>query len=413
MNTEIITIGDEIINGFTVNSNAAYISRKISELGFKISFHSSVGDKLSEMEEQISHAMVRSSLVIVTGGLGSTDDDITKRAIVKVFKRNLVYHDEIMQELKKRYELRGIPMPAINQNQALLPQGAKFFPNKNGTAVGICIAEEGKIFIALPGVPLEMEQILTDEVIPYLNSLTKSNFSRVISLHTNGISESNLSQMLSGKIDLSSNLKLAYLPGFSGVTLRVMAASDSQTGSDDKAIGLADQIEKVCGDLIYGKDEETLESVIGGLLKDNDKTLSVAESCTAGTLGMIITSHPGSSAYFEGGVISYSDDVKKKQLNVSPKIIKKFGAVSEECAVAMAVGARNLFNTSYALSITGIAGPDGGSEQKPVGTTFIGINSAHASYARKFNFGNLREAVRKRSSYAALEMLRREILGIK
>lgn len=413
MKTEIITIGDEIINGFTLNSNALFIARKISELGFDICFHSSVGDKLSAMEEQIRHALVRSSLVIVTGGLGSTDDDITKRAIVKVFKRNLVYHDEIMQELKKRYELRGIPMPAINQNQALLPQGAKFFPNKNGTAVGICIAEDGKIFIALPGVPSEMEQILTDEVIPYLNSLAKSRFSKVISLHTNGISESNLSQMLAGKIRFISNAKLAYLPGYSGVTLRVMVVSAAQSEADEKATGLARQIENVCGDLIYGKDDETLESVIGGLLTDNDKTLAVAESCTAGTLGMIITSPPGASAFFEGGVISYSNDVKENQLQVSPKLIKEFGAVSEECAMAMAVGTRKLFKTSYALSITGIAGPEGGSDEKPVGTTFIGINSAHASYAKKFNFGLLREAVRKRSSYAALEILRREILGIK
>ncbi len=412
MNVEIVTIGDEILNGFTVNTNVSFISTKIAELGFSITRHITVADTLNEIEETLRQSIKRSPIVIVTGGLGATEDDITKRAIVKVFKRNLVYHDDIMQEMKKKYEARGITMPAVNQNQALLPQGAKFFPNKNGSAVGICIAENNSIFIALPGVPHEMEQILTDEVIPYLSNLNIDRKSKTISLHTTGISESKLSEMFSGKFRSSQNFKLAYLPHFSGVTLRITATATTADSAKKLAEKKASEIENICGDFLFGRDDETLESVIGKLLIDNDKTLSVAESCTAGSLGMIVTDSAGSSAYFEGGLISYSNQVKEEKLGVSTETLENHGAVSEECAIEMAAGARKMFGTHYALSITGIAGPGGGTEEKPVGTTYIALNSAHASYARKFLFGNNRTVNRNRASYAALEILRREILGL-
>jgi nicotinamide-nucleotide amidase len=413
MDTEIITIGDELVTGHTLDTNAALIARQVTDLGFNVRYQTSVGDSQEAMEEVFRLALKRARLVITTGGLGPTDDDVTKKAIVRVFKRNLIFHQEILDDIRARYAQRGIEMPAINQNQALLPQGATLFPNKHGSAVGLCIAEEGRIFIALPGVPAEAEQVLLDEVIPYLKGLRSSQATKIIKLRTTGIYESRLAELLGHEFKLETGVRLAYLPAYSGVDLRVMATGENPQEAGDKALRLVRHLEETCGRYIYGRDDDTLEGVVGQLLADNDKTLAVAESCTGGELGMLITSVSGSSGYFVGGVIAYSNDVKIEQLGVDAEIIEKRGAVSEPCAIALAVGCRQLMNSSYALSITGIAGPTGGTEDKPVGTTFIGLASAHASYARKFNFGERRDTGRARASYAALELLRREMLDIK
>lgn len=413
MDTEIITIGDELITGHTVDTNAAMIARQVTDLGFNVRFKTSVGDSLDSMEEAFRLALKRARLVITTGGLGPTDDDITKKAMVRLFKRNLIFHQELLDDIRARYAQRGVEMPAINQNQALLPQGATLFPNKHGSAVGLCIAEEGRIFIALPGVPTEAEQILLDEVVPYLRGLHSVHGMKIVKLRTTGIYESRLAELIGRDLKLEPGVRLAYLPSYSGVDLRIMATGDNQQEAGDKALQLIRHLEDKCGRYIYGRDDDTLEATVGQLLKDNDKTLTVAESCTGGQLGMLITSVSGASDYFLGGVIAYSNDVKTGQLEVDPEIIEKHGAVSEPCAIAMATGCRKLLNSDYALSITGIAGPTGGTEDKPVGTTFIGLASAHAAYARKFNFGARRDTGRSRATYAALELLRREILDIK
>lgn len=412
MNTEIITIGDEIITGLTIDTNAAFIARELTASGFGVKYQTSVGDEVEAMEEAFRLALNRVQIVIVTGGLGPTDDDITKKVIVRVFKRNLVFHEEILEEMKERFTRRGMEMPAINQNQALLPQGARFFSNKFGSAPGICIAEKGRIFISLPGVPSEMRQLMTDEIIPYLTSLKTGRKIFVINLRTTGITESKLAEMIGPSKKLKRGVKLAYLPSYSGVVLRIISTAETEQEAQDNANKLARQIESVCGKYIFDRDDESLEAVVGQLLKDNDKTLACAESCSGGQLGMTLTSVPGSSDFFPGGIIAYSNDAKTDQLHVDPEIIKKHGAVSEECAKAMATEARKLFDSSYALSITGIAGPDGGSDDKPVGTTWIGLASAQGCTARLFLFGNSREANRTRAVYAALEILRREILDI-
>lgn len=412
MDAEIIAIGDELLLGYTVDSNSAFIARKLSALGFTVRASSTVGDDPAAMEVEFRHALKRSRVVIVTGGLGPTDDDLTKRAIVKVFKRNLILHDEILETIRQRFAARGVEMPALSQNQALLPQGATFFPNKNGSAVGICIAEEGNIFIALPGVPMEMKQIMTDEVAPYLARHFTEAALTVATLRTTGVGESVLSEMIAPGLKQTSGVKLAYLPHCGSVDLRVISTAKEKEEAESKAGRLVKHLEKAVGKYIYGRDDDTLAGVVGQLLNDNDKTLAVAESCTAGQLGMAITDIPGSSSYFIGGVLAYANEVKERQLEVSNEILVKYGAVSEECAVAMAAGCRNAFGTDYALSITGIAGPDGGTEDKPVGTTYIGLASAHATYARLFRFGSDRSMNRTRAVNSALEMLRREILDI-
>jgi len=412
MDCEIITIGDELISGHKVDTNSAFIARQLTRIGLNVKYKSSVGDSVSAMEEGFRLALQRAKVIITTGGLGPTDDDITKKAIVKVFKRNLIFNEEILEDLKKRFAKRGIEMPAINQNQALLPQGATLFPNKYGSAVGICIPEKGRIFISLPGVPFEMEQIMTDEVIPYLKELSHDQTIKVVSLKTIGIIESKLAELITDGLKLKQNVKLAYLPSPGGIELRISATAEHENEADEAVQKTLREIETRVGRYIFGHDEDTLESVVGQLLIDNDRTLAVAESCTGGQLGMQITATPGSSKYFLGGIISYSNDVKIDQLRVDKEIIKKYGAVSEECAIAMARGCRELFGSDYSLSVTGIAGPDGGTDEKPVGLTYIGLSSIHDTFAKEFNFGSLRKTNRTRAIYAALEMLRRNILDI-
>ena len=412
MDIEIITIGDEIITGHTIDTNSAFIAQQLTSIGFDVKYLSAVGDSIEEIVDAFRMSLKRAQVVITTGGLGPTDDDITKKAIVKLFKRNLIFHEDVLKDIRARYAQRGIDMPAINQNQALLPQGATFFTNKIGSAMGICIIENDRVFISLPGVPAEMKQIFTDSVIPYLEGIKTGPALKVVKLRTTGIIESKLAEMIAPKLKLEPGVKLAYLPSYGGIDLRVMATRENEDEATEKTQKLVRYLESVCGRYIYGRSDDTLESVVGQLLKDNDKTLAVAESCTAGQLGMLITSVHGSSAYFLGGVIAYSNDVKEKQLSVGHDIIKQHGAVSEQCAKAMAEGCRRALECDYALSVTGIAGPEGGTEQKPVGMTFIGLSSMHSTYAREFNFGAHRESNRARASYAALELLRREILDI-
>lgn len=412
MDAEIITIGDELITGHTIDTNGPFVARRLTDIGFNVRYFSTIGDSLDEMEEAFRLALKRSRVIITTGGLGPTDDDATKKAIVKVFRRNLIFHEDVLEDLKRRFAERGVDMPAINHNQALLPQGARLFPNRIGSAMGIGIIENGRAFISLPGVPAEAEQIMTDEVVPFLKGQHSSKPLHIVKLRTTGIFESKLSELIAENLRIEEGVRLAYLPSYGGVDLRVLATADTAEEAAEKAQRLVVHLEKTGGKYIYGRDIDTLEGIVGQLLLDNDKTLAVAESCTAGQLGALITSVSGSSQYFLGGVIAYHNDVKIDKLEVPREVIDEHGAVSEECAVAMASGCRNLFGADYALSITGIAGPDGGTAEKPVGTTWIGLASAHTKRARCFNFGKRRDINRARASYAALELLRRDILDI-
>ncbi len=413
MEVEIITIGDEIISGHTIDTNSAFIANKLAEIGLWVTYKTAVGDDLKRMEEVINQAMKRANLVIATGGLGPTDDDITKRAIVKVFKRNLVFHEDVLEDIKRRYEVRGMKMPSINQNQALLPQGATYLPNKTGSAVGIVIAEGDKIFASLPGVPREMEIMVSDELIPFLQERIRPGFLRVIKLRTTGIIESALAEkIMSFTAKLPEPLRLAYLPSYGGVDLRIVSFGATREMADSPAETLAKQLRETIGNYIYGEGADTLEGVIGKLLKERNETLATAESCTAGLLAGQITSVPGSSAYFERGVVTYSNRSKIELLAVPEATIETHGAVSAETAEAMAIGIREKAGVDYGVSITGIAGPDGGAEDKPVGTVFIAVVSGRGVRSKKLMLGKDRNINRRRSVYAALELIRRTILGL-
>lgn len=412
MDVELISIGDEIISGHTVDTNSAYIAPRLAEIGLAVTYKTAVGDDLKRMEEVFKRALVRTDIVIATGGLGPTDDDITKRVICKVFKRKLIFHEEVLEDLKKRFEARGFKMPSINQNQALLPQGATFLPNKTGSAVGILISEDNKIFVSMPGVPQEMRVMLNEELIPYLETKIKKAAIKVIKLRTTGIFESALAEKITPFIKVPDNIKFAYLPAYHGVDLRIISTGKNKKEASDSAENLADQIRELAGKYIYAEGDDPLEAVIGKLLTERKEKLAVAESCTAGLLAGQLASVPGSSAYLDRGVVTYSNESKIELLDVPKETIENHGAVSAETAEAMAINVREKAGVDYGVSITGIAGPDGGTEEKPVGTVFIAIASAKGVKSKKYLLTNDREINRGRSVYAALGMLRKEILGI-
>lgn len=415
MRAEIIAIGDELISGHIVNRNASWLSERLLELGVTPVYHSVVGDTVTIIEEAMNQALRRADLVICTGGLGPTEDDLTKRAIVKVFRRNLVFHDEALEELRRRYAVRGMEMPEINQNQALLPQGATLLRNRIGSAVGILFDEEGKLFVALPGVPLEMQAIFSEELAPLLKPRVgeRVTLSRVV--RTTGVSESLLAEMIGADIPLPEGVKLAYLPHTYGVDLRLMIAEDNARLAEELIEQPQGWLKRKLGPLVYGEQDATLEAVVGEALRNKPATVAVAESCTAGMICARLTDVPGASAYFERGYITYSNAAKERELDVNPETLAAFGAVSAETASEMARGALEHAGTDCALSVTGIAGPEGGTAEKPVGLVYISVadrfDGEPRSVTRKFQYGRDRTLNRERATAAAINLLRLRLLG--
>ncbi len=419
MKAEIINIGDEVITGHIVNTNAVWLAKRLLTIGIETPFITAVGDTVAHMEAVINGALRRVDLVILTGGLGPTDDDLTKRALVKVFRRNLVFHDEILEDIKVRYAARGIEMPEINQNQALLPQGATFLPNKFGSAVGILFEEDNKLCIALPGVPAEMKQIVDDELLPLLQKQIGSSVTYSRLVRTSGISESSLAEKIAPEIPMPDGVKLAYLAHIYGVDLRLTVNAEQTRLAGDLIEQPEGWLKRKLGNLVYGEDDQTLQSSVGALLVESNSTVALAESCTAGLIAGALADVPGSSRYLDRGFVTYSDQAKVDLLGVSKKTIKEHGAVSPETAEEMALGALKNAKTTYAISVTGIAGPDGGGDEngdgKPVGLTYIAI--AHNTdneiqvRSKKFLFGKDRALNRQRSVAAALNLLRLVLLG--
>jgi nicotinamide-nucleotide amidase len=406
MRVEIITIGDEIIYGEILDNNSAYIGEKLSSLGFEVVFKTSVGDDLKRIIEAIKLSLERADIVIATGGLGPTNDDLTKKAIVKAFKRNLVFHEDILKKVEEGFKRRGIEMPKINQNQALLPQGAKALTNQYGSAPGIFIQEGKKFFFALPGVPLEMRSIFEEEILPFLKTKTSKKFTLQKILRTTGIVESAIYDKMEPILKLKSPVKIGFLPGYSGVNIKLKITTEAEELAKRNISEIEEKVREILNEYIYGTDKQTLEEVIGKLLLDREKTISVAESCTGGLIGAKFTNVSGSSNYFMDGVITYSNEAKMEILKVPRDIIEKYGAVSEQVAILMAEGIRKISKTDYGLSATGIAGPTGGTEEKPVGLVYIGFAHENDSFAQKHIFGGDRQAIRKRTAQASLNMVR-------
>ncbi len=412
MIAEIITIGDELLYGSRIDTNSAFIGNRLDSIGIEIRYKTSTGDNMEMMIEAFTLALRRADVILTTGGLGPTDDDLTKNAICKVFKRNLIFHEDILDSLQKRFTDRGQTMPAINQNQALLPQGAKFLANKTGSALGIIIEERSKFFCSMPGVPHEMRAMVDDELLPRLESKLGNKVIIRKKLRTIGITEAALAEKVRPALKFAEGVSLSYLPSYRGVDLCIKGIGTIKAEVESGVGLLVKGIRDIVGKYIFTEDERELEEVVGDLLRYRGQTIAVAESCTGGLLGGRLTRTSGSSDYFAGGVISYSNRVKINRLGVLPETIERFGAVSAECAKAMASGVISAIGADIGISITGVAGPTGGTDEKPVGTVFIGLATERGAIHRKYILGSDREINRERAVSAALNMIRRELLGI-
>ncbi len=403
MRAEIVTVGNEILSGDTVDTNSAFIGRKLTELGVQVEWITSVGDREENIRRAFETALDRVDLVIVTGGLGPTHDDATKKVFARLFQKRLVLNEQILRQVRAKFQKRGMAMPQVNVGQAMVPEGVELLENRFGTAPGFHLEQRNKHIFLLPGVPREMRQMLEEGVLPVVSKLARGEEICRLTLRTTGISESALFERLKGLKEMAT---VAFLPGYSGVDIRITARG-SRAGERVKTT--AQQIHKLAGDFVYGVEKETLEEVVGRQLKRLGLKLAVAESCTGGLIAHRLTNIPGSSDYFERGVITYSNESKVQLLGVPAETIRRYGAVSVQTAEAMASGVRKLADTDIGLSTTGIAGPTGATPTKPIGLVFIGLSTPEKTVSKKFQFGEDRLVNKERMSQAALEMLWRKL----
>ena len=415
---ELITIGDELLLGFTIDTNAAHISRVLAEAGVEVVRRTTIGDEADRIASAVREALERTGAVITTGGLGPTSDDLTKPSIAKIFGRRMILDEEIAASLERRWKARFPEgrFPATNRVQAEIPEGARILTNRHGSAPGIWLEDEkGRWVAMIPGVPREMRGMLAEEVLPAIKSLRGDADSAVVSgtLRTTGIAESAIAEMLGANFlgepgsELGS-LPLAYLPGVPGVDLRVTAKGIPRAKAEQLVEQALVKLRARVGAYVYGEGDKDLAAVVIEQCRSADLTLAVAESCTGGLLGERITNIPGSSDVFLGGVIAYHNDVKRDQLGVQEDDIRRHGAVSEEVASQMAAAVRNRLGADIGIAITGVAGPGGGTPEKPVGLIWIAV-SAPETKARRFQLIGDRTEIRQRAAQAALEMLRRTL----
>jgi nicotinamide-nucleotide amidase len=408
---EIITIGDEILYGQILDTNTQWISLELDKLGIKTIRKSSVGDQASEITQILKEAAERADLVFITGGLGPTKDDLTKKVLADYFDCGLAMHPEALQDVTDFFAKRGRELSDINRDQALLPTKAQFVPNKQGTAPCMWFEEKGVVWVSMPGVPFEMKAIMETEVLPRVTKHFKTPviFHKVIK--TVGIGESYLSDLIQDwELALPEHIKLAYLPSLGIVKLRLTAfGEDLHTLSADVETVLA-QVMPLISSYVFGYEKEELAEVVGALLRKEKASLGLAESCTGGHLAHQFTQISGSSDYFKGCIVSYANDVKMDQLGVSSSILSEFGAVSEACITAMAEGARKVLGSTYSLATSGIAGPGGGTAEKPVGTICIALAHPGGVITRKLQLAGTRIQNIHITSLAAINLLRRFLL---
>ncbi len=412
MRALIITIGDELLIGQVLNSNAAFIARALNGIGIEIHRTLTIGDNLDEITASIEEGMTRYALTVITGGLGPTHDDVTKKALCRYFKAELVESAEARENVVRYLKLRNSPWTDAAEEQSRIPAGAMIIPNHRGTASGLVFERDGRHCVAMPGVPHEMEAMTADWLVPYF---TPRAGGRVIihrTLKTTGIAESILAQKVGEPGQFLEGATLAFLPSPSGVRLRISASGSDRTSVAGLIGRIETHIRSKAGRYIYGTDDEELEEVIGRLLTERKLRIAVAESCTGGLIADKITNVPGSSAYFQCGVVAYSNRSKSGLLGVEEGLILARGAVSEEVAEAMAAGIRRAGDADIGLSTTGIAGPAGGTVEKPEGLVWIGYADSGGASAMRYLFGRGRRFVKERASQAALELVRRKILGL-
>lgn len=406
---EIIAIGSELLTPTKTDTNSLWLTEKLNDIGIEVKLKTIVGDDGERLEETVRDAMRRSDIVVTTGGLGPTEDDITRKFTAKALDRELVYHDEIEQHLRERFRNWGREMPEINKRQAYVIDGAEILPNPNGSAVGMFFEEGEKTLAILPGPPRENQPMFTEHVLPKLKKLAGQVHVKRRILRVSGLGESAVDEIAAPIYTKYSDVQTSILFNKSEVEIHIAASSDKAEIAKTTAEKLAHELNEALGNAVFSENGETMEEVVGNRLKERGETVSVAESCTGGLIARRLTEIPGSSAYFMEGAVTYSNDAKMRTLNVSPDILEKHGAVSAECAEAMAAGMRKYAGTDHAISVTGIAGPDGGSDEKPVGTVFIGYAGETGVKSVKIVLPGDRYLIRWRSSQAALDYLRRQL----
>lgn len=418
MQTEIINIGDELLIGQVINTNAAWMAEQLNLSGFKVERVTIIGDNKEQILEALYDAEERVPVVLISGGIGPTRDDITKHTLCEFFDTHLVFDSDAYRDIESLFTQRRYPITELNRQQAMIPQGCRTLPNPNGTARGMWFekrkdAQVKTVFVSMPGVPFEMKAMMTDHVIPGLKRTFQTPFIFHRTILTQGIGESFLAARIeSWENNLPGHLKLAYLPQPGIVRLRITATGHDAERIRKEVDEQADTLQSLIGEHIFGYDEDTLEQIIGTLLIGNNATLATVESCTGGYIAHLITSVPGSSAYFKGSVVAYSNDIKVELAGVRPETLQQYGAVSQATVEEMACGIRSRFSADYVIATSGIAGPDGGTPEKPVGTTWIAVAAPGGITSARFNFGDNRERNIRRAALQALNMLRKKILQI-
>jgi len=410
MKAEIITIGDELLIGQVIDSNSAWMAKALNEIGVNVVRITTIADHPGAIRDALNGAAAKSDLILITGGLGPTRDDITKDALTDYFGGKLVRNENAVLKIKEFLTLRGVELSDLNLDQALLPDNCVVIPNRYGTASGMWFKKDGKDFISMPGVPYELKNMMTGHILPELRK--KHDLPVIIhkTVITQGIPESQLARLLSDfEQNLRDDIKLAYLPSPGLVRLRLSITGNEKEKTEQRIHKALDELMALIPEYITGMENENIEKLIGEMLVKEGSTLATAESCTGGNIAHLITSVPGSSRYFVGSVVAYSNDIKERILGVSKEILEKHGAVSEPVVKEMAACIRNLYQSNYVIATSGIAGPEGGSAEKPIGTTWIAVASAKQILAEKYLFGNLRSTNIQKASLTALNMLRKLI----
>ena len=409
MKAELISIGTEILLGDIVNTNAQFLAKELALLGIDVYYQSVIGDNEERILKAFKEAFDRCDIIITTGGLGPTQDDLTKELGAKYFNKKMILHEPSLEWIKKYLDINNEEVLEANKNQAYFPEGSIILPNENGTAPGAIISENNKTLIILPGPPKEMKSMFSNHVTKYLSKLTK-DIIKSKTLRIFGIGESLMAKKLDDIIKNSKNPTVAPYAKEYEVTLRITAKEKSEDKCDELIKNKVDQIKGIIGEYIYGEDEVSLEEVVAKLLCDKKLSISTAESCTGGMISSKLIEYPGISEIFKEGVVTYSNESKIKRLGVKEETLNKFGAVSEETAREMVIGIAEGLNTDIAISSTGIAGPGGGTKDKPVGLVYIGIYIKGNVKVEKLNLRGDREAVRKKATLSALNLLRKEII---
>jgi nicotinamide-nucleotide amidase len=413
MGVELLTIGTELLLGQIVDTNASWMSQRLAEAGIDVFYKSTVGDNWGRIEAAIRLAMSRAEVVIMTGGLGPTEDDLTREVLAAVLDRPLGLDPAILTHIQERFAKRRVAMPGNNRKQAMVPAGAEVLHNPRGTAPGLLIRHAERIFVCMPGVPSEMKPMMLEQVIPQIREACGIR-GRIVSriLKSCGISESTLDERIGDYFREMRNPTIGVLAHMGEIHVRMTCK-----GEDPAEIGrmldeLEGKIRERLGHLIFGRDDERLETVVGRLLRERGATLALAESCTGGLLASRLTDIPGSSDYLERGVVAYSASAKRQLLQVPAECIARAGVVSGEVARAMAAGVRRQAGTSFGLATTGVAGPTGGTSETPVGAVWVALAWEGGDGAREFRLLGEREQVKFRAAQMALEMLRRHLLGV-